>query len=321
MTGGGARVRGRIGVLGAGGMGSAFAAHLARSGADVVLIGRGSAHVAALARHPLLVDPPDGPSWSVEVPVARHACDVRAGSVDALLVLTKAYDLPAAVASAAHVLAADGIAVPLQNGLGTDVPTADVFGDERVLVGITTVGAAQQGPGRISVSTATATGASVTDIGATGRAKGPLPRGRELAAALTAASLPARVSPRIDELIWGKLALAAMSPLSSVLRVTVAEVWRSAEGRALVERMFHEVADVAEAEGVRLDRSRAWAHAARTFAGTGAHYTSMCADVRNGRRTELSSMGGAVARLGAEHGIPVPTHDTVLGLLAVAGVR
>jgi len=321
MTGGGARVRGRIGVLGAGGMGSAFAAHLARSGADVVLIGRGSAHVAALARHPLLVDPPDDPSWSVEVPVARHAGDVPAGSVDALLVLTKAYDLPEAVASAAHVLAADGIAVPLQNGLGTDVPTADVFGDERVLVGITTVGAAQQGPGRISVSTATATGASVTDIGATGRAKGALPRGRELAAALTAASLPARVSPRIDELIWGKLALAAMSPLSSVLRVTVAEVWRSPEGRALVERMFHEVADVAEAVGVRLDRARAWAHAARTFAGTGAHYTSMCTDVRNGRRTELSSMGGAVARLGAEHGIPVPAHDTVLGLLAVAGVR
>jgi len=312
---------GRIGVLGAGGMGSAFAAHLARSGADVVLIGRGSAHVAALAEHPLRVDPPDGPSWSVEVPVARHAGDVPAGSVDALLVLTKAYDLREAVAAAAHVLAADGIAVPLQNGLGTDVPTADAFGDERVLVGTTTVGAAQQGPGRISVSTATATGASVTDIGATGRAKGPLPRGCELAAALTAAALPARVSPRIDELIWGKLALAAMSPLSSVLRVTVAEVWRSPEGRALVERMFHEVADVAEAVGVRLDRARAWAHAARTFAGTGAHYTSMCTDVRNGRRTELSSMGGAVARLGAEHGIPVPAHDTVLGLLAVAGVR
>src|SRR4029078_5740693 len=103
MTGGGARVTGRIGVLGAGGMGSAFAAHLARSGADVLLIGRGSAHVAALARapvrahgpplapHPLRVHPPDAPSWSVEVPVARHACDVRAGSVDALLVLTKAY--------------------------------------------------------------------------------------------------------------------------------------------------------------------------------------------------------------------------------------
>ena len=193
---------GRIGVLGAGGMGSAFAAHLARSGADVVLIGRGSAHVAALAEHPMRVDPPDGPSWSVEVPVARHACDVRAGSVDALLVLTKAYDLRDAVASAADVLAADGIAVPLQNGLGTDVPTADAFGDERVLVGTTTVGAAQQGPGRISVSVAVATGTSVTDIGNTGRGRGRLAPGRELAATLTAAGLPTRVSPRVDELIW-----------------------------------------------------------------------------------------------------------------------
>ena len=37
----------------------------------------------------------------------------------------------------------------------------------------------------------------------------------------------------------------------------------------------------------------------------------MCTDVRNGRRTELASMGGAVARLGARHGVPVPAHDTV----------
>ena len=48
-------------MLGAGGMGSAFAAHLARSGADVVLIGRGSAHVAALAEQPAAGGPAGRP--------------------------------------------------------------------------------------------------------------------------------------------------------------------------------------------------------------------------------------------------------------------
>jgi 2-dehydropantoate 2-reductase len=312
---------GRVGVLGAGGMGSAFAAHLARAGRDVVLIGRGSAHVRALAAGPLQVDPPDGTPWKVEVPVAVHASDIAPGSIDALLVLTKSYDLAAAARSAAHGLAPDGVVVPLQNGLGTDGPAADVFGEERTLVGTTTVGAALQDPGRITVSVSTAAGGSVTDLGRMGRARGGLERAEQVAATLTAAGLPSAASTQVDELIWGKLALAAMSPLSSVLRVTVATVWNSAEGRALAERMFDEVVAVAAAEGVPLDRDEALAHATRTWAGTGEHYTSMCTDVRNGRPTELSTMGGAVARLGAAHGVPVPVHATIVGLLGLAGVR
>ncbi len=85
--------------------------------------------------------------------------------------------------------------------------------------------------------------------------------------------------------------------------------------------MFDEVVAVAGAEGVALDREAAWAHARRTFAGTGEHYTSMCTDVRLGRPTELASMGGAVRRLGERHGVPVPVHAAICDLLALAGVR
>jgi 2-dehydropantoate 2-reductase len=312
---------GRIGVLGAGGMGTAFAAHLARAGHDVILIGRGSEHVRALAAGPVQVDPPDGASWKVDVPVAAHAADVSPGSVDCVLLLTKAYDLDEAAFMAAHVLAPAGLAVPLENGLGTDAQVATVFGEERTLVGTTSVGAALQEPGRITVSVSTAAGASVTSLGRMGRARGEHRRGVDVAQVLTTSGLPTTASPAVAELIWGKLALASMSPLSSVLRVTVARVWGSPEGRALVERMFDEVVAVAAAEGVHLDRDAAWAHATTVFEGTGEHYTSMCTDVRHGRRTELSSMGGAVRRLGAKHGVAVPAHEAVLDLLAVAGVR
>jgi 2-dehydropantoate 2-reductase len=311
----------RIGVLGAGGMGTAFAAHLARTAADVLLIGRGSPHVRALADGPLQVDPPSGDPWTVRVPVAQHAADVAPGSLDVLLLLTKGYDLDEAVRSAAHALAADGVAVPLQNGLGTDAQVAAVVGDARTLVATTTVGAVLQAPGRITISVSTAAGESLTGIGRMGRAQAPHERGVEVAAALTAAGLPTEASPSVAELIWGKLALAAMSPLSAVPRVTVAAVWGAPEGRSLVERMFDEVVAVADAEGVALDREAAWAHARRTFAGTGEHYTSMCTDVRLGRPTELASMGGAVRRLGERHGVPVPVHATVCDLLALAGVR
>lgn len=311
----------RIGVLGAGGMGTAFAAHLAAAETDVLLIGRGSAHVRALTDRPLEVVPPSGEPWTVPVPVAAHATDVPDGSLDVLLVLTKSYDLDKAIRSAAHALAPAGIAVPLQNGLGTDAAVAEVVGDERTLIGTTTVGAAFAEPGRITISVSTAAGASLTGIGLMGRAAAPIERGAEIAEVLTKAGLPTEASPAVAELIWGKLALAAMSPLSSVQRVTVASVWGSAGGRALVERMFDEVVAVAAAEGVALDREAAWAHARRTFEGTGEHYTSMCTDVRLGRRTELRGMGGAVRALGERYGVPVPVHATVCDLLGLAGVR
>lgn len=310
---------GRIGVLGAGGMGSAFAAFLARAGTDVVLIGRGSAHVRAVAQGPLRVLPPDAPPWTVEVPAAVGPDEVAASSVDVLVVLTKAFDTASAVSGVAHTLAAGGVAVSLQNGLGNDVALGGVLGGDRSLVGVTTVGATLQEPGTISISASTAAGGSLNHVGAMGRATATH-RADDVAAVLTAAGLPTVHADDVAVPLWGKLALSVMSPISSVLRLTVGRVWATAQGRTLVEQMFDEVIAVAAAQGVALDRDSAWAHACRVFAGTGEHYTSMCTDVLKGRPTELGSMAGAVRRLAEQGGIPVPVHATVLSLLGALGV-
>lgn len=311
---------GRIGVLGAGGMGSAFAAFLARSGHDVVLVGRGGEHVAAVARDGLLVQPPAGEPWRVAVPVAARAADLEPASLAALIVLTKAFDAAGAVEAAAPALAPDGVAVSLQNGLGLDAALAGAVGAERALVGTTTVGATRQEPGRVTITPVTAQGRAQNHVGQLGVAAGGA-RGAGVVAALTAAGLPATAHEHVGAQVWAKLALAVMSPVSAVLRATVGAVWASAEGRALVEEMFDETLVVAAAEGVALDRERAWAHAGAVFDGTGEHLTSMCSDVLAGRRTELASMAGAVHGLARRHGVPAPVHRVVLGLLGAAGVR
>lgn len=310
----------RVGVLGAGGMGSAFAAFLGRAGRDVVLIGRDSEHVRAVARNGLTVRPPDAPPWLIAVDACAHAADLDPGSLDALVVLTKAFDAELATRSAARALASDGVAVSLQNGVGLDRALAAAVGGARSLVGTTTVGATLQQPGEISISSATAAGRSQTHLGQLGAAAGGR-RAADVAALLTAAGLPAAAHADVGPHVWGKLALAVMSPVSAVLRTTVAGVWASDEGRSLVEDMFDEVVAVASARGVNLDRDQAWAHACCVFEGTGEHYTSMCTDVMKGRRTELASMAGAVRALAADAGIPVPAHSVVIRLLAAAGVR
>lgn len=309
---------GRIGVLGAGGMGSAFAAFLARSGHDVMLIGRGSEHIRAVAASGLEVLPPDSSSYLIPVRTAVYADDLPRGSIDLLIVLTKTFDTATAGTATAPALAPDGVAVSLQNGLGNDAVLANAFGSARSLVGVTTVGATLQQPGRISISGVTSAGQSLSHLGTMGRA-GARHRADEVAEVLTAAGLPAVHVPDIAVHIWGKLAMAVMSPISSVLRMTVGSVWATPEGRSLVERMFDEVIAVGERQGVHLDREAAWTHAQQVFAGTGQHYTSMCTDIMTGRRTELASMAGAVRALAADD-LPVAVHSTVLALLGAMGV-
>lgn len=309
----------RVAVLGAGGMGSAFAASLARAGHDVQLIGRGGAHIEAIARAGLTVRPPTGPEYTVPVTARVHGAQAPAESADLLIVLTKTFDTGPAVESAAHALSPDGVAVSLQNGLGTDEPLAKAFGGERSLVGVTTVGAARQEPGVISLSAMTAAGQTLTEFGLTGLAAGA-DRGAETAALLTAAGLPAVFRPNVADALWGKLAMAVMSPVSAVARSTVGNVWRHPAGRELVRQMFDEVVLVAAAEGVVLEAESAWAHAVATFEGTGEHYTSMCTDVMLGRPTELPAMAGEVARRGARRGLDLPAHQVVLRMLAIMDV-
>ena len=237
-----------------------------------------------------------------------------------LIVLTKTFDTAAATAGVPTPSTPDGVAVSLQNGLGNDTAVAGAVGECASLVGVTTVGATLQEPGTISVSASTAAGDSLTPRRRHGRRRPPSigrRRGRGPDRGRPAASHV----PDIAVPVWGKLALAVMSPVSSVLRMTVGRVWSTPDGRALVEQMFDEVVAVAgRPRGRARPATQAWAHASRVFAGTGEHYTSMCTDVLKGRPTELAAMAGAVLDLATCAGIPVPVHATVLSMLRAQGV-
>ena len=128
-----------IAVVGAGGMGTAVAAFLARAGADVLLIGRTRPHIEAIAASGVVVDQPDGTSFTSRPAATADPASLPPGSVAALIVLTKTFDTEQAAAATAHVLASDGIAVSLQNGLGNEMVLARHFGTERSLPGVTTI--------------------------------------------------------------------------------------------------------------------------------------------------------------------------------------
>lgn len=316
----------RIAVVGAGGMGSAVAGFLADAGEDVTLVGRpggaSAGHCAVVAGAGLRMERPDGTVLVTRPAVVADPSMLPSGVFDTVVLLTKTFDSAAAMRAVAHTIRHDGIAVSWQNGLGNERPIAAVVGVGRALIGVTTIGAHRREPGRITITGSTASGASLTQMGCPAAvARGAevstrtLSTATDLAARCTDAGLPTSVSSAVEPDIWNKLALAVMGPFSAVMRRSVLHTWEQPAAREIVRRMFDEVVAVASAEGIALDAHASWAHAVRTYEGTGDHMTSMCTDVVSGRRTEIDAMAGEVARRGAVLGVPTPVHDAIVGIV------
>jgi 2-dehydropantoate 2-reductase len=122
----------RIAVVGAGANGAAVGADMIRAGLDVTLIDQWPAHVEAMRANGLRVESPDGVE-TTEVRVL-HVCEVATlrDPFDIVVFGVKAYDTRWSAELIKPLLAPDGVAVGIQNGM-TVADMTDVLGPERTL--------------------------------------------------------------------------------------------------------------------------------------------------------------------------------------------
>jgi 2-dehydropantoate 2-reductase len=287
-------------------MGLLFGARL-NPHADVILIGRWPDQIAALRAGPLQVITPGQRTRRI----ALHATDDlrTVGPVELALIVTKTPRTAAAAADAAQVLAPDGLAISLQNGLGSDVILTGVLGVERVTRGVTTLGASTRGQaGRLYPGgEGTTTLATRPAIDA---------RLRAIAALFQRAGLDTQLTTDINALIWGKLAInAAINPISAILRLPNGALLESGWTRDLMRQAAYEVAAVAAAQAITLPFEDAAAQAIEVARQTAYNQSSMLQDVQRGAPTEIDAICGAVVRAGAEHDVPTPVNRTLYELV------
>jgi 2-dehydropantoate 2-reductase len=141
-----------------------------------------------------------------------------------------------------------------------------------------------------------------------------VPGAQRLAQLFAGSGAEIRVSAdHLDE-AWRKLGInVALNGPTALTDRPISVVGRS-DLRAVARRLVEECWAVARAEGARLsdDGIEGLLDAVAGSAGI----TSMLQDRRAGRPTEHDALYGAVIRLGARHGIPTPTHETISALLA-----
>jgi 2-dehydropantoate 2-reductase len=306
----------RVLIAGAGALGSVFGGFLRRAGDDVTLLGR-AAHLDAVARDGLRLDGLWGEHVVRGFTCAGDPAALR-GPFDAILLPVKSYHTEEVARAVAPLLATDGVAISLQNGLGNVETLEAVVGAPRALGARVIFGATIPAPGRARVTVF----ADPTAIGALLAGAHPArdAAARAWAARIDAAGVPAVYTDALPTLLWAKVFYnAALNPLGALLDLHYGALPEHAESRALMDAAIDEAVAVAAAEGVPLPWPDAAAYREefhrRLVPATSHHRSSMLQDLERGRRTEIDAINGAVWQRGEARGVATPINATLTRLL------
>lgn len=291
----------KIAIFGTGGVGGYFGGRLAQSGQEVVFIARG-AHYTAIAERGLRVESIEG-DFTVQ-PAAVFEDPGEAGTVDAVIVATKAWQVEDAAGQMKPLLGPDSFVVPLENGVDSLDRLVSALGRERVLGGMCRISAFVAAPGLIRH---VGTGASVAFGELDNR---PSTRAQALLAAFAGVpQIRAEIPADIQVTMWEKFVfICAVSGVGSVARQPMGPGRSVPETRELLRTALEEATAVGRARGVPLGADLP-GKVMEMIDRTGpAIIPSMQRDIMDGRPSELESQNGAMVRMGREVGVPTPTH-------------
>jgi 2-dehydropantoate 2-reductase len=291
-------------VVGPGAMGCLFAVRLARAGHGVTLLDYREDRARLLREQGLRLEGVSG-DHRVVVPVQTGPL---AYPLDLALICVKAGRTREAAQGLARWLPHGTRLLTLQNGLGNLETLVDVFGEDRVLGGVTAEGATLLGVGHVRHA-----GRGETVIGPSGRAADSI---SGILSAFDAAGFHIKAVSSVTELIWGKLIVnVGINALTAITGVRNGQIPKIQGTRALMAEAVEEAVAVARAKGIRLPYPDPLARVIEVCEATGPNIASMLQDVLNERGTEVKYINGAIVREGAALGISSPVNRTLAHLV------
>lgn len=298
----------KIAVIGAGGVGGYFGGRLCEAGNEVTFIVRGQ-HLAAIREHGLRVDSIGG-DFHVRPSATDNPSEV--GTVDAIVVTTKAWQIPEVVTQVNPMVGGDTMILTLQNGVEAPYHFLREYKPEQVFGGLCRIISSITAPGHISH---TAVNPPYVMFGSMGDSTAN--RGGELIALLKAAKVDAHIADDIEVALWQKfLLIAPWSGIGAVTNLTLDQICKNPETRELISGAMSEILAVAHAKNIAVPDD-AVAATLDFFDGVKPGGTaSMQRDILAGRPSELEDQVGVVVRLGRELGVLTPINSFVYSCLA-----
>ena len=306
----------KITIIGAGAMGCLIGGRLQQAGHTISYIARGR-QLGALRERGLTLAT-DHDHWHEPVRATDDAHEL--GAQDAVLLATKAYQLPDIAHHIAPLLGAETMVVPAINGVpwwyfenhggefeGRRLRNLDPEG--KLVAAIATgriIGCVNYLAGTMIEPAHVHYVPEIERRLAIGELDGQMtPRLERFAAALSDAGFAPVVSTEIRQNIWHKLwGNIAFNPISALTHGTIDQIAEGYRDIDLVTAVMNEARHIADKLGIVLTQTtKSRVEAAAKMRG---HKTSMLIDIENGRPTEIEAIVGAVREIALwmEEGTP-----------------
>lgn len=295
----------KIAVIGAGAMGCIYGGILSTQH-EVHLIDTNRDLVKQIQSHGVRIE--YNGEESVYSPDAQTESG-HLGQMELVLLFVKSMYSQAALESNKGLIGEHTYLMTLQNGAGHEEVLKKFVPEDRVLIGTTEDNGAvlsygyvrRGGRGRTNV------GMLVPDQnGITGKIK----------EAFDICGFDVCIHTDINQLIWNKLlANASLSAVTAVLKCNIGFLDENEYAWRMAIALLEEGCMVASALGLRPDKEQLKQKMAYTAEHSKTGVTSICADLRQKRKTEVDMISGAVVRAAKKVGVKVPTHEFVWNMI------
>lgn len=295
-------------VLGAGAVGGYFGGRLVEKGADVTFLVR-ERRKQQLEERGLIIKSIHGDfSFAPKLLVAGEAAE----PFDLVILTMKAYHFADGVESIRPYVGENTMVLPLLNGMAHVAALQEAFGSERVIGGLCFIESTLNAEGDVIQTS------PVHEMLYGEWTGGSSQRMEQLAQLFAGANASYRASDNIQREMWHKyLFITTLSGMTTLMNSAVGPIRDAADGVALTQQLFEEVAAVMRKSGASLADDIVERHM-KVFNKQGyAVKSSMLRDMEKGQPVEADHLQGYLLDLAKQNSVEAPLLRTIYNKLKV----
>lgn len=295
----------RISVIGAGAMGSVYAAKLFEMDRDrISLLAKGE-RLKRLKNRGLIVN-----EKHYALPVTR--VQEKGPPSDLIIVAVKHHHLPEAIQDMKNRIGDHTVVLSVMNGIESEEQIGAVYGMDKVLYAVAVgIDALRRGNNTTYTTQGKIYFGEAENLVLTDRVK-------QVQSLFDRAGIAYETPEDMIRIVWWKFMInVGTNQTSAVLRAPFSVLQTSKDARELMASAMREVMEVAKEKRVHLfeEDVENWYSVLSGLSPQGR--PSMLQDIEAERKTEVEMFAGKMIQLGKELGIPVPVNETFFRIIKV----
>jgi 2-dehydropantoate 2-reductase len=300
--------RTKIGIIGAGPVGSILSAHLINSGYEVYLVDIVSHLIEAIKENGLQII--GVKQLYARIVTAYTSIDeLRDKELNQIYLCVKAIDLPGVTDQLEKLNLKNTYYISFQNGIDNEEILANHFPREKVFRAVINYAGMTSRPGVVKM----------TFFHPPNYIGGLVPENANIAKNIVQLHCDAGIETTYTETIkkeaWRKSILnSVLMPVSVATRLTMAKIMGTPELKAIVEALLRDFIEVAKREGYIYEQDF-FDKAIVYLSNAGDHKTSMLMDFEAGRPLEIDFLNNKIQEYAEKHNVPCKYNKLLCSLI------